>query len=314
MAAYIARRLLSLIPVMFLVSLVVFGMLHLTPGDPVAFMLNEEASPEAIAALRQELGLDRPFIVQYAHWLGRVARGDLGRSVRNGRPVTESIGARLAPTAQLALFALGVALLVGLPIGIVAALRRNSAVDALSTVVALLGVSTPSFFLGLLLILIVGVRLRWLPTSGYVSPTENLGLNLKMMILPALTLGAADAAVIARMTRSTLLEVLHQEYVTTARAKGLQERAVVLRHALRNALIPIATIVGLQLGGLLGGAIITESIFAMPGVGRLVVTGVLSHDFPVVQGVVLLLTGTFVLTNLAVDVLYAFLDPRIRYA
>ena len=314
MTAYIARRLVTLIPVMLLVSVVVFGMLHLTPGDPVADMLTEDASPEAIARLRAELGLDQPVYVQYVRWLGRVLEGDLGNSVRNGVPVTESIKPRLATTVQLAVFALIVALIIGLPAGIAAALRSNSMVDALSTIVALLGISTPSFCLGLLLILVVGVHFRWLPPSGYVSPMDDLAMNLKMMILPSLTLGAADAAVIARMTRSTLLEVLHQDFVITARAKGLHERVVVLRHGLRNALIPIVTIVGLQLGALLGGAVITESIFALPGVGRLVVTGVLAHDFPVVQGVVLLFSVTFVLANLVVDVLYAFLDPRIRYA
>jgi peptide/nickel transport system permease protein len=311
---YVSHRLLAVVPVMLLVSVAVFAMTHLTPGDPIAYMLEEDASPEAIASLRREFGFDQPVPIQYVRWLERVLRGDLGRSVRTGRPVSEAIVVRLGTTTELALLTVLVSLSIALPAGIIAAVRRNSSLDALSTLVALLGVSLPNFFLGLLLILVFGVRLRWLPASGYVPPFDDLWLNLQSMVLPALTLGAAEAAVVARMTRSSLLEVLRQEYILTARAKGLAGTVVVLRHALRNALIPVVTVVGLQAGTLLGGAIITESIFALPGVGRLLVAAVLAHDFPVVQGVVLFLSVTFIFTNLAVDLVYAYLDPRIRYA
>jgi peptide/nickel transport system permease protein len=311
---YFARRLFAVVPVMLLVTIAVFAMTHVTPGDPIAYMLEEDASPEAIAALRHELGFDQPAPVQYIRWLGRVLQGDLGRSVRTGRPVAEAIFARLGTTAELAALTVIVSLGIGLPAGVVAAVRRNSSLDALSTVIALLGVSLPHFFLGLILILVFGVRLRWLPASGYVPPVDDLWLNLRSMILPALTLGTAEAAIVARMTRSSLLEVLRQDYILTARAKGLGIGVVVVRHALRNALIPVVTVVGLQAGALLGGAIITESIFALPGVGRLIVSAVLAHDFPLVQGVVLFLSLTFIFTNLAVDMLYAYLDPRIRYA
>ena len=314
MLRHVARRLVAVVPVMLLVSVAVFAMTHLTPGDPIAYMLDEDASPQAIASLRHELGFDQPAPVQYARWLGRVVQGDLGRSVRTGRGVSESILVRLGTTTELAMLTVLVSLAIALPAGVVAAVRRNSSLDVVSTLVSLLGVSLPNFFLGLILILVFGVRLRWLPASGYVPPVDDLWLNLQSMVLPALTLGGAEAAVVARMTRSSLLEVLRHEYILTARAKGLAARVVVVRHALRNALIPVVTVVGLQLGSLLGGAIITESIFALPGVGRLLVTAVLAHDFPVVQGVVLFLSLAFVFANLAVDLIYAYLDPRIRYA
>jgi peptide/nickel transport system permease protein len=311
---YLTRRVLAVIPVMLTVSVLVFAMLHLTPGDPVAYMLGEDASPASIAALRRELGLDDPLAVQYVRWLGRVVQGDLGRSVRTGRPVAEAIGARLGTTLELAALTTLVCLVIAIPAGTIAAARRNSGLDVVSTVVALLGVSLPNFFLGILLILVFAVRLRWLPASGYVSPFDDLGANLRAMIMPAVTLGAAEAAVVARLTRSSLLEVLRQDFILVARAKGVPARIVLLRHALRNALIPVVTIVGLQIGALLGGAIVTESIFALPGVGRLVVSAVLAHDFPIVQGVVLMFALIYVLVNLVVDVLYAYLDPRIRYA
>jgi peptide/nickel transport system permease protein len=313
MTVYILKRLLAMIPVMFLVSLIVFFIIHLTPGDPALAMLGEEATPEKLAALRHELGLDQPLPVQYAAWLSKVLRGDLGRSVRNNKPVLEDIVDRLPVTFELTFFAMLVSLSIAIPTGIISATRRNSASDLISTTLALIGVSMPNFFLAILLIFIFSLNLRWLPPIGYIPIAQDIGANLKGMILPSITLGAATAAIVARLTRSSLLEVLNQEYIRTARAKGLSERIVVVGHALKNAMIPVVTIVGLQVGGLLGGAIITESIFVLPGVGSLAVSAIFSRDFPVVQGDVLFLSLVFMTANLAVDIIYGFLDPRIRY-
>jgi len=310
---YLIRRLGAMVPVLVVVSVVVFSLIHLTPGDPVAIMLREESDPATLAALRHELGLDRPLPVQYFAWLARAARGELGRSIRTNQPVVEAIGQRLPVTLTLAGLATALALAVALPAGILAAVRRNSMADVLGTLLALSGVSLPNFWLAILLIFLFSVTLGWLPPMGYVSPARDLGAGLRSLLLPAITLGTAMAAVVMRMTRSSLLEVLQLEYVRTARAKGLGERPVVLRHALKNALVPVVTVVGLQAGALLGGAIITETIFALPGVGRLLVDAIFQRDFPIVQGVVLLLALNFLVVNLLVDVAYAWLDPRIRY-
>ncbi len=313
MGGYIIRRLLVMLPVLFLVSVIIFMIIHLTPGDPALMMLGEEANPQALAALRQELGLDQPLPVQYAVWLGRVLRGDLGRSIRTNQPVTEAIGQRLPPTVELTIAALIVSLGIALPAGIVSATRRGSRADIASTVGSLLGVSMPNFFLAVLLIFIFAYKLRWFPPIGWTPPWENLGENLRGLVLPAICLGAAAAAVVARLTRSSLLEVLGQDYVRTARAKGLGESKVIRQHALKNALIPVVTIVGLQVGALLGGAIIIESLFSLPGIGKLVVDSIFQRDFPMVQGVVLFLALVFLGTSLVVDLLYAYLDPRIHY-
>jgi peptide/nickel transport system permease protein len=314
MSAYILKRILAMVPVMFLVSLIVFFILHLTPGDPAIMMLGEEANPQTLAALRHELGLDQPIIVQYGIWVAKVLSGDLGRSIRTNQPVTEAIVQRLPTTIELTLLAMLVSLCIAIPTGIISATQRNSASDLIVTTLALIGVSMPNFFLAILLIFIFSLNLRWLPPIGFTPITKDLVANVQGMILPAITLGAATAAVVARLTRSSLLEVMGQEYIRTARAKGLAERAVIYAHALKNAMIPVVTIVGLQIGALLSGAVITETIFVLPGVGRLVVDSIFQRDFPLVQGVVLFGALVFVVANLVVDVLYSFLDPRIRYS
>ncbi|CAN5201042.1 MAG: ABC transporter permease [Chloroflexia bacterium] len=314
MGTYILRRLISMIPVLFIVSLIVFSLLHLTPGDPVQSMLGEEATPESIAALRQQLGLDQPLPVQYVKWASSVLQGDLGRSIRSNRPVSEAIISRLPVTIELAFLSVVISMVIAIPVGIIAAMRRNSPVDTASTTVALLGVSIPNFFLAILLIFLFSVRLGWLSPIGYTPFLEDPLDNLKRMIMPALTLGTALSAIVMRMTRSSLLEVLDQDYVRTARAKGLREAQVVRVHALKNAMVPVVTVVGLQIGGLLGGAIITESIFVLPGIGRLLVDAIFQRDFPMVQGVVLFAALAFLFANLAVDLLYAYIDPRIRYS
>lgn len=314
MGTYILRRLISMIPVLFIVSLIVFSLLHLTPGDPAQSMLGEEATPESIAALRGELGLDQPLPVQYAKWAASVLQGDLGRSIRSNQPVSEAIIARLPVTIELAILSVLISLAIALPVGVIAAMRRNSPVDTASTTVALLGVSIPNFFLAILLIFLFSVRLGWLSPIGYTPILEDPVDNLKRMIMPAITLGTALSAIVMRMTRSSLLEVLDQDYVRTARAKGLREARVVRIHALKNAMVPVVTVVGLQIGGLLGGTIITETIFVLPGIGRLLVDAIFQRDFPLVQGVVLFAALAFLFANLAVDLLYAYIDPRIRYS
>ncbi len=314
MGSYILRRLLSMIPVLFIVSLIVFSLLHLTPGDPALSMLGEEATPESIAALRGELGLDEPLPVQYVKWASAVLQGDLGRSIRSNQPVSEAILQRLPITIELAILSVVISMIIAIPVGIIAAMRRNSPVDTASTTVALLGVSLPNFFLAILLIFLFSVRLGWLSPIGYTPFVDDPVDNLKRMIMPAITLGTALSAIVMRMTRSSLLEVLDQDYVRTARAKGLREARVVRVHALKNAMVPVVTVVGLQIGGLLGGTIITETIFVLPGIGRLLVDSIFQRDFPLVQGVVLFAALAFLFTNLAVDLLYAYIDPRIRYS
>lgn len=302
-----------MLPVLFLVSIIVFMLIRMIPGDPVLIMLGEEATLEVRAALRHELGLDRSIPVQYAVWVGRVIRGDLGRSIRTHQPVLEAIIQRLPVTFELTLLAMAISLSSALPVGIVAAMSRGSRVDMVSTAAALVGISIPNFFLAIVLIYVFALKFGWVPPMGYTPPWQDLAANLKAMILPAMTLGIGAAAVVARHIRSSLLEVLGQDYIRTARGKGLREHRVVFTHALKNALIPVVTIVGLQFGGLLGGAIITETIFGLPGVGRLVIASIFERDFPLVQGVVLFVALVFLFTNLVVDVLYAFLDPRIHY-
>lgn len=313
MFAYLIRRLGTTVPVLVVVSLIVFSIIHLTPGDPVSIMLREEADPAAATALRKALGLDRPLPIQYLTWVGRVVRGELGRSIRTNQPVAEAILERLPVTLSLAGASTLLALAVALPAGILSAVRRNSVADVAGTLAALSGISLPNFWLATLLIFLFSLRLGWLPPLGYVSPAKDLSAGLRSLILPAITLGTAMAAVVMRMTRSSLLEVLQLDFIRTARAKGLGGAGILLRHALCNALIPVVTVVGLQAGALLGGAIITETIFALPGVGRLLVDAIFQRDFPIVQGVVLLLAVNFLLVNLMVDVAYAYLDPRIRY-
>ncbi len=313
MTAVIIKRLIGMIPVLFLVSLIIFLIIHLTPGDPAVTMLGEEATPEKLTLLRHQLGLDQPLPVQYGIWLVNVLHGDLGRSVRTNQPVIEALGERLPPTVELTILSMIISLIIAMPAGIISAVRRNSASDLVSTTLALLGISMPSFFLAILLIFVFALKLRWLPPIGFTPITQDWVANLKGMVLPALTLGTGTAAVISRQLRSSLIEAMNQEYIRTARAKGLSERMIILGHGLKNALIPVITIIGLQVGALLGGAIITETIFVLPGVGRLVVDSIFARDFPLVQGAVLFLALIYLFTNLAVDLLYVFLDPRIRY-
>jgi peptide/nickel transport system permease protein len=313
LARLVLQRLAATVPVLLLVTAGVFALLHLTPGDPIDAMMAESVDAVAKASLRAELGLDRPLPVQYVAWMARLVRGDLGSSIRNGEPVVENVGRRLRPSLQLALLAMGVSLVVAFPAGIVSAVRRNTAVDRVSTTLALFGICMPNFLLALLLIFLFGVTLRWLPISGYVDPAEELVDGLRSLALPAVTLGLALAAVVTRTLRSSMLEALSEDYVRTARAKGLSEWRVVRGHVLRNALIPVVTVLGLQLGTLIGGAVITEYVFALPGVGRLVVDAVFARDYPLVQGVVLLIALGFIASNLLVDLLYGLIDPRIRH-
>jgi peptide/nickel transport system permease protein len=314
MISFIVRRLLATVPVVLLVTVMVFLLLHITPGDPVVIMLGEEASPDAVAALRHSLNLDRPLAVQYGLWIWRTARGDLGTSLRTHDPVARLILARYPTTLELTLLAMLLSLCIALPTGVLSAVRRNSWLDAIVTPLAISGVSMPSFWLGILLIWLFSVTLPWFPTVGFVPLRSGVLENLHTMTLPVVTLGVALAALVMRITRASLVQVLQLDYVRTARAKGVRGRTVVIRHALRGALIPVVTVLGLQTGSLLGGAVIVESIFALPGAGRLIVDAIFARDFPVVQGTVLILAVSFILVNLGVDLLYARLDPRIRYA
>jgi peptide/nickel transport system permease protein len=309
---FVGRRLLATIPLLFLVSLVVFSFVHVLPGDPAVLFLGEEATPETLAQFRTRLGFDRPLTAQYAEWLGRALRGNLGRSLRTNQPVAEAILQRLPVTLELLAAALLISLAIAIPMGIVSAVRRNSGVDLVSTLFALVGFSMPNFWLGLILIYVFALLLRWLPPSGFVPLVADLADNLRSLILPAITLGTALAALVTRQLRSGMLEVLRQDYVRTAQAKGLSQRLVVGKHALKNALIAVVTVVGLQIGGLLGNTIITETLFALPGVGRLMIDAIFSRDFFIVQGVILFLAVGYVLSNLVVDVVYSYLDPRIR--
>ncbi len=307
MLLYLARRVVAVVPVLFGVTLAVFSMLFLVPGDPVKMMLAEFVTmPDQVAKMRAELHLDEPIVVQYGRFVGGALRGDLGTSIRSRRPVTTEIGENVASTMQLALASMAVAVAIGVPLGLIAALSRNSWLDVGSMAVALLGVSMPSFWLGLLLIFVFSLHLAWFPATG--------GGDLAHLVLPAFTLGTIASAIIARLTRSSMLEVLGQDYVRTAQAKGLAWWGVVVRHALKNALIPVITIFGLQFGNLLAGAVIVETVFSRPGLGRLIVGGILSKDFPLVQGTVLVVAASYVLINVLVDVAYAVVDPRIRYS
>ncbi|MHB8645388.1 MAG: ABC transporter permease [Thermomicrobiales bacterium] len=313
MTAYIIRRLLLMIPVAFLVSVMIFLLLHLTPGDPIAILFGEEPDPTVIANVRHQYGLDRPIPIQYANWIGRFLHGDMGRSLRTRQPVTEAIFTRLPATLELGLAALCFSLLISIPIGILSATKRNSVWDLVGTSFPLLGVSIPNFFSGIMLILLFSLTFRIFSPGGYTPFKVDAGQNLKHLVLPMIALATPSIAVNMRFMRSGLIDALGQEYIRVARAKGLGERAVVIRHALKNAFIPFVTVVGLQVGALLEGAFITETIFLWPGVGRLAVDSIGGRDYPVVQGIVLLSALSFMTVNLIVDVLYAFLDPRIKY-
>ena len=312
---YVARRILLALPVLVGVSLLVFGVMRLAPGDPAAIMLGAQATAEDVARLRRDLGLDRPVAVQYLQWMGRVLQGDLGRSIPLGREVLPEVLLRFKATVLLTGGALLIAVALGLAAGIVSATRQYSWLDKLSMAIAVTGVSLPVFWTGIMLILVFALSLRWFPSAGMVSPYGSGGGAdlLWHLALPAVTLGTASAAAVARLTRSSVLEIIRQDYVRAARAKGLTERAVIARHVLKNALNPILTVVGVQVGYLLGGAILTETVFSWPGLGSMMVRAIQARDYPLVQGGVLLIATTFVVVNLIVDLLYAVFDPRIRY-
>lgn len=314
MGEYVIRRLISMIPVLFIVSVISFGLLYVLPGDPAIAMLGEEiGNAETYDSLRQELGLDQPIWVQYGRWAGRLVQGDLGTSIRTGEPVASILLDRAPVSIYVGFAGMLVGIAIGLPAAILSAIRPGSRLDISATVLGLAGIAIPGFWLALILIYIFGVYLRWLPPSGYTPPGEDLGLSLKMVIMPAIVLGTSSAAVIMRQARSSLIEVLEQDYITVARAKGVLERRVIASHAMKNAMIPVFTIVGLQVGNLVSGAAIAETVFAIPGVGRAAVDAIFFRDYPVLQGAVLMLTLAVMLANLLTDLTYGYLDPRIRY-
>jgi peptide/nickel transport system permease protein len=334
MFSYILRRILILIPLLLAISIVVFFMIHLIPGDPVQIMLGDKGSEEDVARLRSELGFDQPLHTQYLKFLGNLLQGDLGRSIRNRNPVIYEIRAAFPATIELTVLSMIFASFIGIAAGIISAIKQYSLIDNLTMVGALLGISMPVFWVGMMLMLIFGSRLGWMPISGRISRVTDLEVitnfyildsiitqnwaalrsTISHLILPAITLATIPVAMIARMTRSTTLEVLNQDYIRTARAKGLSEKVVILKHVLKNALIPVVTIIGLQFGSFLGGAVLTETVFARAGVGRLLINGILGRDFPVIQGAVIVIASFFVFINLIVDILYSYLDPRIHYS
>lgn len=312
MLSYIMKRILSAIPVLLVVSIVIFLIIHITPGNPASVILGEEATPEQIAELEESLGLNLPIHQQYFSWIAGVFQGDLGTSYFMKAPVTESIANSIVPTISLAIFAQIIALLIAIPIGVLAANKRGSFADSSMMVFALLGMSIPSFLLALLLVLLFGVQLGWLPVAGFRPLSEGLLIHLQYLILPAISLGAIQAALIARMTRSSMLEVLNMNYIKSARAKGVKNFSLILKHAFRNALLPILTVVGQTFGTLITGAVVVETVFNIPGIGQLVINSIERRDFAVIQGVVLFITVLYIFLNLIIDILYGMIDPRVR--
>jgi peptide/nickel transport system permease protein len=315
MWVYILRRLLLMAPVIGLVSIIAFSIILLLPGDPAMAMLGPERARDTAVyeALRRELGLDKSIPMQYLSWLGKVAVGDLGISARNQQPVTVLLAQSIGPTVQLAFTAMVIALFIAIPVGIISAVKPGSWLDVIATTFALSGVAIPNFLLGILMILLFSLVLRWFPAGGYIPLTENPGESLRLMLLPAIALGTGLAAVLMRQIRSAMLEVMTQDYVTTARSKGLANRHVVIRHAMMNALIPVITVVGVQVGRLMGGTVVIETIFSVPGMGKLAVSSIFFRDFPVVQAVVLVMGTAILFSNLITDLMYGVLDPRVRY-
>ena len=309
---FLVKRLATIVPTLVFVSMLIFGLQQLLPGDAALILAGEDQDPTVIAYLREKLHLDEPLPVRYAYWMGGVLQGDLGESVRTQQPVGELVLQKLPVTLQLALMAFAIALIIGIPSGIVAAVGRGTWWDTVANIFALWGISTPNFWLGILMIMLFSVHLGWLPASGYVSPFVDLGANLASMLMPAFVLGNAIAAVLMRHTRSAMLQVLSSDYVRTARAKGLSMRVVVLKHALRNALVPIITLGALELGTLLSGAVLTEQVFTIPGFGKLIVDSVFNRDYAVVQGVVLVTATAYIVLNLLADLAYFAVNPRLR--
>jgi peptide/nickel transport system permease protein len=313
MFAYLVRRLLATIPVMGVVALFVFSLLYIAPGDPAAVIAGDFATAQQIALIHQKLGLDEPFLVRFGHWLWAVLHGDLGISIFTNLPVTQLIGQRLEPTLALTLTTLVVTIVFAVPLGVIAAWKAGTWVDRLVMIVAVAGFSLPAFVLAYLLILAFSIKLDLLPVQGYVSFRDGFLPFIEHLILPSITLGLVYGALIARFTRASMLEVLSQDYIRTAQAKGLANDQVLLRHALKNAAVPIATVIGIGVALLISGVIVTETVFAIPGIGRLTVDAILRRDYPIIQGVVLLFSAAYVLVNLLVDVSYTLLDPRVRY-
>lgn len=315
MREYILRRIAAMIPVLVIVSIISFSLLYLLPGDPALAMMGEEAGDEEqYQALREQLGLNEPIYVQYGRWVGNLLQGDFGRSVRTNEPVLELLLSRLPITFYYGATAMIIGIAIAIPVAMMSALKPGSRFDVIGTFAAMGGVAIPNFWLAILLMYVFAVTLNWLPASGYVSPFEDFGRSLQLLILPSIALGTAWAAIFMRQARSSLIEVLQQDFVQTARAKGLVERAVVIRHAMKNAMIPVITVMGVQVGNIFSGAIITETIFAVPGIGRITVDAIWFRDFTLLQGAVIMMTIGVLLANLITDLLYGFLDPRIRYS
>ena len=313
MAGVILRRLAGAVPILLIVSLITFAMIHLIPGDPATAIAGMSATAEQIANIRRDLGLDQPLLSQLWHWYAALFHGDLGRSLLLGEPVIEATMQRLPVTLALSAYALVITLLIGLGTGIIAALRQNTWIDQAAMVIAMIGISVPNFYLGLLMIILFAVDLGWLPSGGYIAFTDNPIGWLATSTMPAISLALLLAGLLARSTRSTMLEVLRQDYIRTARAKGLPGRQVILKHALSNALIPITTVIGIIVSLLISGSVVTETLFSIPGIGQLLTQAVLNRDYPMVQGGLLITTALLVLINIGVDVCYALLDPRVRY-
>ena len=313
MKIYLLRRVLAVIPVMIIVATLAFVLIHLAPGDPASVIAGPYAAPDDVAKLRSQLGLDEPLPMQLMHWYGRLLTGNLGDSIFLRRPVTEAVMERIEPTLLLTIWGTLIAVLLGVPAGIVSARYHNSAVDQSLMGLALLGLSIPNFLLGLLMILVFGVWLGWLPVAGYVPLDEGLWRNTRSLLMPSVSLGLVQSALIARITRSSMLDVLREQYIVSGRAKGLDERTVVYKHALKNAIIPTLTVIGITFALLVGGAVVIETVFNIPGLGRLIISAVLRRDYPVIQGVVLLIAVSYTVINLLVDLAYLVIDPRIRY-
>ncbi len=313
MSTYILRRLVMLVPVLLVVATVSFLLVYITPGDPASVMLGADATPDQVEQLRNQMGLNDPFYIQYFNWLSGAVRLDFGESIFLDKPVTDAISDRVVPTAQLTFYAMIFVVFIGLPAGMLAAVRQNSPIDRILMILSVSGAAVPNFFLGILLILLFAVTLRWLPSGGYVEFNEDPTGHFKAMILPAFALGFTAAALPARLVRSAMLDVMREDYIRTAASKGLSTRTIAFHHALRNALLPTLTVIGVIVADLLGGAVVIETVFTIPGMGQLVVNSIARRDFPVIQGVVVIIALIYLVTNLIVDIAYMYIDPRIRY-
>jgi peptide/nickel transport system permease protein len=313
MLAFIVRRIIATIPVMGFVALFVFSLLYIAPGDPAAVIAGDQASPADVERIRAGLGLDRPYLVRFAEWLFRVLQGDLGTSIFTSLPVTQLIAQRVEPTVSLMVVTLIFAIIIAVPMGVIAAWKANTWIDRVAMAIAVFGFSVPVFVVGYLLAYVFALKLDWLPVQGYTPLSAGIGPWLENLVLPAVTLGMVYIALIARITRASMLDVLQQDYIRTARSKGVGQPSILFIHALKNAAIPVVTVIGIGIALLIGGAVVTESVFAIPGLGRLTVDAILRRDYPVIQGVVLMFSFVYVLINLVVDVIYTLLDPRIRY-